>query len=92
MSEPEDFLARWSRRKREREADAAAEAETCSRGANRRAEADIGRTMQRAARPGGRSGLATPEPEFDLASLPSIESITAATDIRAFLRRACRRN
>ena len=28
---------------------------------------------------------AAPKPEFDLASLPSLDSITAATDIRAFL-------
>ena len=28
---------------------------------------------------------AAPQPEFDLASLPSLDSITAATDIRAFL-------
>ena len=32
-----------------------------------------------------RPGQAAPKPEFDLASLPSLDSITAATDIRAFL-------
>jgi hypothetical protein len=30
-------------------------------------------------------GQAAPKPEFDLASLPSLDSITGITDIRAFL-------
>jgi hypothetical protein len=67
MSEPENFLDRWSRRKRDgREESAPAEAT--------------------------KAETATPPPEakeeapFDPASLPSIESIAAETDIRAFLR------
>jgi hypothetical protein len=79
MSDPEDFLARWSRRKRE----TADEAERAT------APAEPGETE--GAQQGGRP-VATDEPSaeltkalFDPTTLPSIESITAATDIRAFL-------
>lgn len=71
MSE-EEFLARWSRRKREARA-SAAPAET----------AEPGDTSATASPPGVETG----EPEFDLSSLPSIDSITAATDVTAFLRK-----
>lgn len=65
MSEPEKFLERWSRRKRE-QAEPAAPAEA------------------KPAPPAEAAELA--EPPFDLASLPSLESIGAASDIRAFLQ------
>lgn len=77
MSE-EDFLKRWSRRKRE--ADVArsdpSEAKTDDVGKetpeNRVAEGDDGKPQA--------------EAEFDPASLPPLESITAVSDIGAFLR------
>ena len=69
MSEPEDFLARWSRLKHE----AALEAS----GLGKHAPVEASR------------GVAEPPTRaFDPASLPSIESIDAATDIRPFLE-AC---
>lgn len=84
MSDPENFLSRWSRRKRE----AADETEAPSPPPS--AETTTGSPLSPDA---GRNAGPTPptssgaesEPPFDLASLPSIESITADTDIRAFL-------
>ena len=76
LSEPENFLARWARRKREAAGppDDAAPDEACGKASARRtsptAHAD---------------GSACDEPAFDLSALPPIESITATTDIRAFL-------
>ncbi len=78
MSDPEHFLSRWSRRKR-----AAGEA------ADAADAPDAGAVETR--RGGGapvttQSDLpAPPEPLFDPASLPPLDSISAATDIRAFL-------
>jgi uncharacterized protein DUF3306 len=72
----EDFLKRWSRRKREvaeAEKPAPAEAET-------REQAPL---PERAA-PGDPAKKS--EGEFDPASLPPVESITAVSDITAFLR------
>jgi hypothetical protein len=73
----EDFLTRWSRRKR-----------------------DVAETERAKGAPGERDTIAEdaipenaksveaieppPEPAFDLKNLPSIESITAATDVRPF--------
>ncbi len=88
MSDPDNFIARWSRRKRaaaEEAAattspaapDAAAQIRACGRG--------------KSAQPGDaavaprRRASESREPPFDLASLPPIESITAESDIRAFL-------
>ncbi len=65
----EEFLARWSRRKRE---------------AKPRAPDSEN------AKPGSEAPVPSPaaevDPEGDLSSLPSIDSITAMTDITAFLR------
>ncbi|TCU71266.1 uncharacterized protein DUF3306 [Bradyrhizobium sp. R2.2-H] len=63
MSE-EEFLARWSRRKRESQTEPAKPA---------------------AAQPAPPAETTAEETEFDLSSLPSIDEITAATDITAFL-------
>src|SRR6266852_860462 len=79
MSDPENFLSRWSRRKREvlRETE---QADRPAPAVNALAEDDH------------TSGDAAPRPApapaglpFDPASLPSIQSITAETDIRGFL-------
>lgn len=70
MSEPENFIARWSRRKRD-----AAEAE----------RKDEIAPQQDAAPPAEALKSAESEP-FDLASLPSIESIGANSEVSAFLR------
>ena len=81
MSEPENFLARWSRRKRDGADeinDAKAPAETPGDDRSLAAETD-----KSAAGDGPRAE--PPEPPFDLESLPPIESITADTDIRPFL-------
>ena len=78
MSDPEDraenFLQRWSRRKRMAEPHAREGSEPPeSSDAESRSPADAG--------PQGKPDL----PAFDPATLPLIESITATTDIRAFL-------
>lgn len=75
MSE-EDFLKRWSRRKRE-----VAEAE---KPAPPRAETGDAMPLPEHAASGETAEKA--EAEFDPATLPPIESITAVSDIRAFLR------
>ena len=72
----EDFLKRWSRRKREA-ADVAVPAAPETEVAD--------------AKPAGENNVApevTPDEqtEFDVASLPPIESITAVSDVTAFLR------
>lgn len=66
----EDFLKRWSRRKRE-VAKAEAEPPAEAKPAEPQPEFDATRMT---------------EPEFDLASLPPIDSINELTDVTAFLR------
>jgi Protein of unknown function (DUF3306) len=75
VSDHEGFLTRWSRRKREAEhaAPDAAPAAAAPNEPTVPAEADE------------TSASPPQEPEVDLASLPPLESITAGTDIRAFL-------
>jgi hypothetical protein len=72
MSEPEKFLDRWSRRKREA-GDESAPVEA----------KDIAKAPLP---PDGETKEAAKEPPFDPASLPPIESINAESDIRAFLK------
>ena len=80
MNDPDNFLSRWSRRKRGGDAD------------NSRAEKSATQPDDGAAPPGGQTGQAASEeepgrpPEFDVASLPPIESIGAGTDISAFMQ------
>jgi hypothetical protein len=74
MTERENFLERWSRKKREAGDDSA------PRSKPQDVEAD--RSPDAAAAP----AEPTAEKPFDLESLPSLESITAETDIRDFLR------
>jgi hypothetical protein len=74
MSDPKDFLARWSRRK-------LASADTNDAGEKIPSSAE--------ARKDDASAPAVPAPdaEFDLSKLPSLESIGANSDITAFLQR-----
>src|SRR5215472_14652969 len=75
MSDNEEFLARWSRRKRE--AKHAGEAEP-----------QLAEPME--VQPPVPSDGSVAEPanaEIDLSSLPPVDSIDAATDITAFLRK-----
>jgi hypothetical protein len=72
MSEPEKFLDRWSRRKRDSADEPAPVA------AKDAAKAPLP--------PDGEAKEVTAEAPFDPASLPPIESISANSDIRAFLQ------
>ena len=119
MSEPDNFLSRWSRRKREaeRESSDAAQRDSAVRSdrqpshvqpsheqaqsVRRRESADPvpgNQPVETAAldsrvrgkdlaSTGSDSGDAAQKSEFDLSTLPPIESITSATDIRAFLQK-----
>jgi hypothetical protein len=79
MSEPENFLSRWSRRKRV--ADEAPEQPAPDR------PAIAAETPATNSESGDQQALpVSPEPVFDPASLPSIDSIGAQTDISAFLK------
>ena len=71
MSEPEKFIDRWSRRKR-KAADEPAPIEAKDAAA--------------ASAPPAEAKAPAAEPPFDPASLPPIESISAESDIRAFLK------
>jgi hypothetical protein len=86
MSEPENFVARWSRLKREKEKQADAGPVLPSppeaAGLPRNHQAGQG---QSPAAPSGQGAPPTPAP-VDPASLPPIESITAGSDIRQFLQ------
>jgi Protein of unknown function (DUF3306) len=82
VKRPEPFLARWSRLKR-KESDAtgapAADRSPPAPEPAARSAPVPGQPEPAAAPPGG-------DEPMDLAALPSIESITAGSDIRAFLR------
>lgn len=81
MSDPEDFLTRWSRRKR-----AADESDPAQRDKQEQRAADAPPDERAADAPLPRpAGSGTPEPGFDLSKLPPIESITADADVSAFL-------
>jgi hypothetical protein len=85
MSDQENFLARWSRRKRQAEqaTDKPAKPEAGDEVATR--EKAAAKEEGLAAASPDASERAT-EPAFDPSTLPPIESITAETDIRPFLR------
>ena len=85
MSDPENFLTRWSRRKRA----ATDEPDRAERDAQEERAPDTS-PVEPAASGAPPSPSTTTEPSakdasFDLSTLPPIESITADTDIRAFL-------
>lgn len=73
----EDFLKRWSRRKREADAAKPAAPE---------GDADAKPAREDAAAPDATPNAQVEQAEFDVASLPPIESITALSDVTAFLR------
>ncbi len=77
MSEPEGFLSRWSRRKH-----------AAQTGEGPKSETSDDAPAESESSPDPRTEPATEvadTPEFDLSTLPSLDEITAATDIRAFL-------
>jgi hypothetical protein len=89
MSEREGFLSRWSRLKRDAvdqpEAlsdEAVKNADTIAEGENPEVESPEGEKVQSV---GGTADNDATLPSTDLTELPPIDSITATTDIRAFL-------
>lgn len=85
MSEPENFIARWSRRKREATEDAETKASVAPEIAADGARAGEDERKPSDA-PSARSDAREPkEPSFDPTRLPPIETITTESDIRAFL-------
>lgn len=72
----EDFLARWSRRKRAAETEKAEAEPRRSESPPPDVRPEVAPTSEQ-----------KPDEEFDPASLPPIDSIAAATDITAFLRK-----
>lgn len=71
MSDPKDFLARWSQRKLNPPAEKPVPVEKAPTPAAGKDAA----------------AKAPPDPEFDITRLPSLESIESNSDIRAFLQR-----
>jgi hypothetical protein len=82
MNDPENFVARWSRLKRDTAKDKI-EAETAQ---SRTQPAETTGAVEQGAQAAPPETGQPPEPAFDPASLPPIESITADSDIRAFLQ------
>jgi len=81
MNDPENFITRWSRRKREAVDEKTQPENTNTKHAAKSAPGDDPSLKS------PESGAATPPmTEFDVASLPPIESIKAGTDISAFMR------
>lgn len=83
MSEPENFLSRWSRRKRE--------PEEAPKPAPKPPSEALPATPAQDGEPGDKPVVSVnppqvPEPIFDPANLPSLDSIGAQTDITAFLQ------
>ncbi len=89
MTEPENFLERWSRRKRQTAEPADAPQPPGSTGEAAPSPAPLSPAQGDAGGDGklkpAQTAAAALQPEFDVASLPPLDSITATTDIRAFL-------
>ena len=79
MSEPENFLARWSRRKQEAENSSEKPNDAVALAESVREESEVSADLPASA--------AKEEPAFDVSSLPSLDSIGAGSDIRAFLQK-----
>jgi hypothetical protein len=81
MNDPDNFLSRWSRRKREAE-----------EGKEKKENEEAVSAARAAPTPESEADKVTapadesPVPEFDATSLPPVESIGAETDITAFMR------
>jgi hypothetical protein len=84
MNDPENFLSRWSRRKRTA-VEQDERIEPASPEAVARDQPPLETQEISSAIKGGERKEEAAEPAFDLSKLPSLESITAETDIRAFL-------
>ena len=84
MSDPENFLTRWSRRKRE-VADEGDRAQADEQTQETTQAPSTESTENEAPLRAPSAEPVSSEPAFDLSKLPPIESITAETDIRAFL-------
>jgi hypothetical protein len=87
MNEPENFIARWSRRKRKAAQDAdATKAAAAPPAATVESEhADEGRRKESDAAAADGGALEPSVAAFDPTTLPPIETITTESDIRAFL-------
>jgi hypothetical protein len=83
MSEPENFLERWSKRKLAKADPAAAEQQEIPPQTKKDIDAA---TPVASGDASNAPAEITEDKPFDLASLPSIESIGANTDVTAFLR------
>ncbi len=92
MSEKEDFLSRWSRRKQEAVRDArldsksehdskSAREDEAAQATEKKREVSL-QPSQAAVAPSGKEA----EPLFDLSTLPSLDSIGPGTDVRAFMQ------
>ncbi len=81
MSDPENFMARWSRLKR-----VATEEKKAEPGAVPKPDDATVDAEQPTKGTPAQVGSGPSEPAFDLASLPPIDSISAGSDIRAFLQ------
>jgi hypothetical protein len=82
MTDPDNFLSRWSRRKRAADADALPTEKSGEQPNDRAAP-----PREQAGQSGPMEKAALPAPsEFDVTSLPPIESIGADTDISAFMQ------
>jgi hypothetical protein len=78
MSDPENFISRWARRKHEAAAEDAQQKQTDANEVH--APASDEQTEANSGKPAGSP------PGFDISSLPSIESIDAGTDITVFMQ------
>src|SRR5262245_58372443 len=86
MSEPENFIARWSRRKRAAvEEIEAKEPPAASDAASEEVRPPEEHGDESAVTVARRSASESAEPAFDVTKLPPIETITADSDIRPFL-------
>jgi Protein of unknown function (DUF3306) len=84
MNDPEHFIARWSRRKQEAANDAD-ETKSSSAPATPEAELKADDTGTGGQAPDDQRPAGQPPAAFDLTQLPSLDTITAGTDLRAFL-------
>ncbi|MGB8893838.1 MAG: DUF3306 domain-containing protein [Pseudolabrys sp.] len=82
MNDPENFISRWSRRKREATDENAQPEKTAAEKTHEPTAPAEGANQDAP----GSGTAAPPVPEFDVSSLPSIESIDAGTDITAFMQ------